>query len=258
MDHDDHLEGEKNAKMQKTTRGIRFEKGTSSSTQKEIDDDESIYEEVSLEFLAGLVYLGKTRVLTIVESQRMKEMLENMMHERCKNAKEVKYKETHGQDFMDEIMVNRADKRAYIFLESDYKYMNRNNIEYMYLSCLKREVDHKNGLLNSLIVFFRSCVIWERVHDYQLGIESYQIKINLTAPTLVISGIKALKPYTSISDPFIGIVYENKKKERRVMNINELPKFCDATLNKVLKKVEEILLTACRGFKEPPLTEEHK
>ncbi|GJV79543.1 hypothetical protein Tco_1515413 [Tanacetum coccineum] len=97
-----------------------------------------------------------------------------------------------------------------------------------------------------------------RVQDYQLGIESYQIKINLTAPTLVIPGIEELEPYTIIIDPFIGIVYENNKKQRRVMNINELPKFCDATLDRVLKKVKEIIVAARYGFKDSPQNEEHK
>ncbi|GJW30123.1 hypothetical protein Tco_0046998 [Tanacetum coccineum] len=136
----------------------------------------------------------------------------------------VKNEQGYGRDLMEEIVVKRADDKAYIFLESDYKYLNKNDIEYMYLFCLKREVDHKNGLLNSLIVFIRGCVIWERVHDYRLGIESYHIKISLTGPTLVIPCIETLKPYTITSDPFIRIVYDNNKKERRVMNIDELLK----------------------------------
>ncbi|GKC96453.1 hypothetical protein Tco_1161895 [Tanacetum coccineum] len=100
----------------------------------------------------------------------------------------------------------------------------------------------------------RSCVIWERVHDYQLGIESYQIMINLTALTLVIPCIEALKPDTISNDPFIGIVYENSKKERRVMSILELQKFYNATLNKVLKRIEIVLLDANHGLKDPPLS----
>nr|GEW16111.1 hypothetical protein [Tanacetum cinerariifolium] len=155
------------------------------------------------------------------------------------------------QDFMEEIMVKRADGNAYIFSESDYKYLNKNGIEDMYLMRLKRKIDHKNGLLNLLIVFIESCVIWEIVNDYQLGIESSQIKNNLTAPTSVILSIEELEPYTIINDLSIGIVYENSKKERRVMNIDELPKFCDATLSKVLKKVEEINFTTRYGLKIP-------
>nr|GFC76107.1 hypothetical protein [Tanacetum cinerariifolium] len=78
----------------------------------------------------------------------------------------------------------------------------------------------------------------------------------LTTPTLVIPSIEQLEPYTIITDPFIGIVYENSKKEMRVVNIDEFPKFCSATLSRVLKKVEEINVEACYGFKDPPLSKE--
>nr|GEZ09647.1 hypothetical protein [Tanacetum cinerariifolium] len=135
----------------------------------------------------------------------------------------VKNEQGYGPDLMEEIVVKRVNDKAYIFSKSDYKYLNKNKIEYMNLLCLKREVDHKNRLLNSLIVFIRGCLIWERVHDYRLGIESYQIKISLTGPTFVIPCIETLEPYTITSNPFIGIVYENNKK-RRVMNIDELLK----------------------------------
>ncbi|GKD63408.1 hypothetical protein Tco_1305516 [Tanacetum coccineum] len=90
------------------------------------------------------------------------------------------------------------------------------------------------------------------------GIESYQIKINLTAPTFTISDIEKLVPYSIITDHFIGIVYENSKNEKRVMDIEELPKFCDATLKKVLKKVWEINTEARYGYKDPPLSAEDK
>ncbi|GKD63360.1 hypothetical protein Tco_1305468, partial [Tanacetum coccineum] len=120
-----------------------------------------------------------------------------------------------------------------------------------------KEVDDDENRITTL-VFIRSIVIWERVHDYQLGIERYQVKINLTAPTLVIPGIEALEPYTITTHPFIGIMYENNKKGRRVMNIHVQPKFCDATFNRVLKIIEKIILEAKHSFKEPPLSEEHK
>ncbi|GKC01278.1 retrovirus-related pol polyprotein from transposon TNT 1-94 [Tanacetum coccineum] len=58
-------------------------------------------------------------------------------------------------------------------------------------------------LLWSLSVFIRSSVIWERVHDFQLGIGSYQQK--------------------------------NSKKEKMVMRHSEIHKFCDATLIRVLE-----------------------
>ncbi|GJV15149.1 retrovirus-related pol polyprotein from transposon TNT 1-94 [Tanacetum coccineum] len=90
-------------------------------------------------------------------------------------------------------------------------------------------------LLWSLSVFIRSLVIWERVHDFQLGIESYQHKVNLTAPTISFLGIKKYKMFSIIYEPVHGIIYKNSKKDKRVMRHSEIHKFYDATLNRVLK-----------------------
>ncbi|GJV80770.1 hypothetical protein Tco_1516640 [Tanacetum coccineum] len=90
----------------------------------------------------------------------------------------------------------------------------------------------------SLITFIRSCVIWERVHDFQLGIKSYQIKVNLTAPTLTFPGIEAHDPYSIVDKPTTGLIYSNIKDEKWVMYLVEIVKFCDATLEKVLNEVK--------------------
>ncbi|GJW45071.1 hypothetical protein Tco_0073870 [Tanacetum coccineum] len=44
---------------------------------------------------------------------------------------------------------------------------------------------------------------------------------------------------TSWAWKVIGLIYKNNKKEKRVMEIKEIPKFCDATLKRVLKIVEK-------------------
>ncbi|GJZ34248.1 hypothetical protein Tco_0579684 [Tanacetum coccineum] len=92
----------------------------------------------------------------------------------------------------------------------------------------------KNGDYSSLSTYNRRhdwvVNVQERVHDYQLGIESYQIKVSLTAPTLTVPA----------------------KKERRAMDIDELQKFYDATLERVLKNVKEITMEARHGFEYPP------
>ncbi|GJS93647.1 ribonuclease H-like domain-containing protein [Tanacetum coccineum] len=76
--------------------------------------------------------------------------------------------------------------------------------------------DYANtGLLWSLSVFIRSLVIWERVHDFQLGIESYQQKINLTAPIITFPGIEEYDVFSIIYEPVHGIIYTNSKKEKR-------------------------------------------
>nr|GFD04187.1 hypothetical protein [Tanacetum cinerariifolium] len=83
--------------------------------------------------------------------------------------------------------------------------------------------------------------------DYQLGIESIQIKINLTAQSLTVRGIENLELYAIITEPSIGIVYQNKKNQRRLMGLKDISKFCDATLEKVLK---EVYVLACVAFYE--------
>ncbi|GJZ71617.1 hypothetical protein Tco_0635468, partial [Tanacetum coccineum] len=101
-----------------------------------------------------------------------------------------------------------------------------------------------------------SCVIWKRVHDYQLGLECYQHKVNLTAPTLTLPSIKEETLLTITSDPVVGLIYENNKKEMRVMDIKEILKFCDATLKRVLKKVKKFNLDVKHGDADPYLSRE--
>ncbi|GJS03813.1 hypothetical protein Tco_0320321 [Tanacetum coccineum] len=93
----------------------------------------------------------------------------------------------------------------------------------------------ETGLLWSLLVFIRSLVIWERVHAFQLGVESYQQKVNLTAPTITFPSIEKYKMFSIISGPVYGIIYKNNKKEKRVMRHQEIHKFYDATLKRVLE-----------------------
>ncbi|GKE87151.1 hypothetical protein Tco_1564626, partial [Tanacetum coccineum] len=93
----------------------------------------------------------------------------------------------------------------------------------------------ETGLIWSLSVFIRSSVIWERVHDFQLGIESYQQKVNLTTPTISFPGVEKHKMFSIIYEPVHGIIYKNSKKEKKVMRHSEIHKFCNATLNKVLE-----------------------
>ncbi|GKB18211.1 hypothetical protein Tco_0852134 [Tanacetum coccineum] len=183
------------------------------SEVQEIDDDEVISEEASLEFLAELKSLGEKRAPTIINSHIKKETLDDMMQERCKIAaenpneppmflwnKDLFYL-NHGnteakkyilslhkihvtpflEDDLEELLTRWVDKVFKRFneeaclsikcwksswakivyrmkhykvrtdhrevysnqkivevIKSDYKYLNKNDIEDMYLMCLKR------------------------------------------------------------------------------------------------------------------------
>nr|GEV90725.1 hypothetical protein [Tanacetum cinerariifolium] len=95
-----------------------------------------------------------------------------------------------------------------------------------------------------------------KVHYYQLGFESYQLKVNLTAPKLTLPGIKEMKPYTITSFTFVGLIYENNKKKKSIMDIDEIQKFRDATLKRILKEVKKINLDVKHGYAYPTLSKD--
>ncbi|GKC16195.1 hypothetical protein Tco_1012977 [Tanacetum coccineum] len=143
----------------------------------------------------------------------------------------------HEYKFITEIVARRENGSIVSITESDYKNLNKNDIEDMYLLIVNHKVDDyaETSLLWSLSVYIRSTVIWERVHDFQLGVESYQQKVNLTAPTITFSGIEKFKVFSIVSELVYGIIYKNNKKEKRVMRHQEVHKFYDATLKRVLE-----------------------
>ncbi|GJR64532.1 hypothetical protein Tco_0010597 [Tanacetum coccineum] len=93
-------------------------------------------------------------------------------------------------------------------------------------------VEERIAFNASLRMFTRSVVIQRRVEDLQLGIESYQKKLNLTKPDTYRSNLRRQDAYTPYSDPR-GFIYENKDKKNRLMCIDELHKFSDGTLDDV-------------------------
>ncbi|GJT45712.1 hypothetical protein Tco_0954427 [Tanacetum coccineum] len=73
-------------------------------------------------------------------------------------------------------------------------------------------------------------VIQKRVEDLQLGVESYQKKLNISKPRTRDVDISRRASYTTLSKPQ-GVIYEDKLKRKRLMHTDELYKFSDSTLN---------------------------
>ncbi|GJR95553.1 hypothetical protein Tco_0267727 [Tanacetum coccineum] len=139
----------------------------------------------------------------------------------------------HDHKFVTEIVARRANECIVLITEPDYKNLNKNDIEDMYLLIM-------NGK--------------ERVHDFQLGIESYQQKVNLTAPTISFPGVEKPRMFIIIYKPVHGIIYRNSKKEKRAMRHSEIHKFCDATLNRVLEGLKSYNNDVKYGYVERELT----
>nr|GEU78662.1 hypothetical protein [Tanacetum cinerariifolium] len=87
------------------------------------------------------------------------------------------------------------------------------------------------------------------------GLESYQQKVNLIAPTITFLGINKKKLLTITSEPVVGLIYENNKKEKRVMKIDKIPKFCDATLTKALRLIRKKNLDIKHGYDNPKVSD---
>ncbi|GKD74303.1 hypothetical protein Tco_1332585 [Tanacetum coccineum] len=83
-------------------------------------------------------------------------------------------------------------------------------------------------------------VIQRRVEDLQLGVKSYQKKLNLTRPDTYRSDLKRLPTYSAYSNPR-GFIYQNKYKKNKLMCIDEHHKFSDGTLNDVHTALDDIL-----------------
>ncbi|GJX24052.1 retrovirus-related pol polyprotein from transposon TNT 1-94 [Tanacetum coccineum] len=138
---------------------------------------------------------------------------------------------------LDWITVRRDDDVLYKFKEGDFHRLRIQDIEDMLLLLVQGKVTNLNveeriAFNVSLRMFTRSVVIQRRVEDLQLGVESYQKKLNLTKPDTYRSNLRRQDAYTPYSDPR-GFIYENKDKKNRLMRIDELHKFSDGTLDDV-------------------------
>nr|GFB21069.1 hypothetical protein [Tanacetum cinerariifolium] len=83
-------------------------------------------------------------------------------------------------------------------------------------------------------------VIQQRVEDLQIGVKSYQKKLNLTKPDTYRSDLKSKEAYTAYSNPR-GFIYQNKDGQNRLMQIDELHKFNNGTLNDVRTALDDHL-----------------
>nr|GEY44053.1 hypothetical protein [Tanacetum cinerariifolium] len=136
-------------------------------------------------------------------------------------------------------------KRRIIAVTSNFKRLRLQDIKDMPLLLVQGKlsnltVEERFAFNVSLRMFTRSIVIQRRVEDLQLGVESYQKRLNLTKPDTYRSDLKRREAYTAYSNPR-GFVYQNKDKKNRLMRIDELYKFSDGTLNDVRNALDDRL-----------------
>nr|GFA94757.1 hypothetical protein [Tanacetum cinerariifolium] len=122
-----------------------------------------------------------------------------------------------------------------------FEHFINNDLEYLRGGKLSNLTVEEHFAFNvSLRMFTRSIVIQRRVEDLQLGVESYQKRLNLTKPDTYRSDLKRREAYTAYSYPK-GFIYQNKDKKNRLMRIDELHKFSDGMLNDVRNALDDRL-----------------
>nr|GEW29413.1 hypothetical protein [Tanacetum cinerariifolium] len=117
----------------------------------------------------------------------------------------------HGYGYLEEIVVRRTNNALYKFKEGDFLRLQINDIEDMLLLMVQNRLTNLSGddiadFAITLRMFTRSLVIQKRVEDLQLGVESYQKQIN----------------------------------RNKLIRSDELYKFSDGTLTRLLSSLEDI------------------
>ncbi|GJR04717.1 hypothetical protein Tco_0527701 [Tanacetum coccineum] len=129
----------------------------------------------------------------------------------------VKVMRKHGYGYVEEIIVGRADNVLYRF----------------------KEGDDVADFAIALRMFTRSLVIHKRVEYLQLGVKSYQKKINVTKPGNTRPDLRKRHPYTPYKDPQ-GFIYVDDFERNRLMRSEKLYKFSDGMLTRLLSSLEDI------------------
>nr|GEW98944.1 hypothetical protein [Tanacetum cinerariifolium] len=125
-------------------------------------------------------------------------------------------------------------KKLYKLKEGDFPDLHLNDIEDTLLLITQNKLFNLDGdvivdFVIGLKMFTQGIIVKSRVEDVQLGVKSYQRKLNLTKPQRTCQYISVKESYTLNYDP-PRIIYEDKSKKKILMSVDEIHKFYDGTL----------------------------
>ncbi|GKC30382.1 hypothetical protein Tco_1037676 [Tanacetum coccineum] len=121
------------------------------------------------------------------------------------------------------------------------QYFFNKDLEYLIIGNL----NHLSGankvlLFNALNLWIRNLVIRKRIKDLQLGIKSYQTKLNLTQANRDASDFLFKEDYTIVHKPR-AVIYRDRNDQKKMMWENEVHKFIDDTLTRILEKLDHTI-----------------
>ncbi|GJW75507.1 hypothetical protein Tco_0134877, partial [Tanacetum coccineum] len=124
----------------------------------------------------------------------------------------IKAYSRYGYDYLSKIVLRRADFQEHTISEKDFKNLYPSDFEDLNLLLLQ-------------------------VKNFQLGIESYQTQLNLTKLGWDATGYEFKHDYTIIESPR-AVVFPANNNERKIMRFNEIYKFSDGTLTRILEALD--------------------
>ncbi|GJZ38663.1 hypothetical protein Tco_0585226 [Tanacetum coccineum] len=157
----------------------------------------------------------------------------------------VKTFEKYGYNYLREIILRRADYKEYKISEKDFKNLHPNDFEDLYLLNIQDKLNHmsksdKIHLHTAVNMWIKNLVIKNRVGDLQLRIESYQTKLNLERPNWDATDYFFKEDYTIVPKPR-AVIYRDRNDQRKLMRLNEIHKFSDGTLTRVMEKLDHMV-----------------
>ncbi|GJU46644.1 hypothetical protein Tco_1203910 [Tanacetum coccineum] len=216
---------------------MKFEKTQTDSYAS--DDDEIPTKQVTQDIMEEIS-------LTIDEA-KLKKMADEMVRQRCTSGDEHQYHIDQMKNFLQSNIVWESRKEILVSLHPQ-------KITPLVQSCQRDPEDPTLSLINQDLFVHLEFIVWERVHNFQLGIESYQQKINLTAPTITFPGIEEYDVFSIVYEPVHGNIYTNSKKEKRVTRHSKIHKLCDATLRRTLEGLKSYNNDVKYGYVQKELT----
>ncbi|GJR07068.1 hypothetical protein Tco_0530052 [Tanacetum coccineum] len=136
-----------------------------------------------------------------------------------------------------EIILRRADYKEYKISEKDFKNLHPNDFEDLFLLNIQEKLNHlpktdKTSLHTAVNMWIKG--------KYLLEIESYQTKINLERLNWDAADYYFKEDYTIVPKPRV-VVYRDRNDQRKLMRLNELHKFSDGTLTRVMEKLDHMV-----------------
>ncbi|GKD62827.1 hypothetical protein Tco_1300336, partial [Tanacetum coccineum] len=130
----------------------------------------------------------------------------------------IKAYSRYGYDYLSEIVLRRANFQEHKIAEKYFKNLYPSDFEYQNSLLLQGHLDHLPG------------------SDKHI----YQTQLNLTKPGWDAKGFKFKHDYTIIKSPR-AVVFPVNNNERKIMRFNEIYKFSDGTLTRILEALDYIV-----------------